>query len=173
MNWIDIPGCAGFYQAHPNGVIRSTDRKVRDENNGKILSVKGRELKPQINRRGYLTVSICINGQRKQVPIHRLIAKTFLSCDTPDAMDVDHINGIRTDNRATNLRWLKRYQNCSNKHACKSKTNVVGVTFYAGKHKPWRAYGSNNGRYTHLGYFASLNEAAAARRKHIQEVMNA
>ncbi|EAS1560786.1 hypothetical protein FEB19_16985 [Salmonella enterica] len=55
MNWIDIPGCAGFYQAHPNGVIRSTDRKVRDENNGKILSVKGRELKPQINRRGYLT----------------------------------------------------------------------------------------------------------------------
>ncbi|PIJ50656.1 hypothetical protein BL250_07650 [Erwinia sp. OLTSP20] len=172
MHWKDIPGYSGFYQAHPDGVIRSVDRQVHNKTDKKSRSVKGTVIKQQLNRRGYFTVSLRTNGFRKQVAVHRLIAMTFIPNDEKSALDVDHINGIRTDNRVSNLRWLKRYQNCANLHTCRGRTSTIGVAYYPRLSKPYRAYGNNAGEYKHLGYFSSLQEAKIARQKHLEEVFN-
>lgn len=70
-------------------------------------------LKPILNSRGYATIHISINGKSHQKSIHRLVAEMY--CDNPhDKKYVDHINAIRNDNRASNLRWVTHSENCNN-----------------------------------------------------------
>jgi hypothetical protein len=79
------------------------------------------------------------------------------------AGDVDHINGIRSDNRLSNLRVVSRTVNMRN--AKKPKTNtsgVIGVAWYAPRRK-WRASIMVDKSSVHLGYFATMSAAVAAR----------
>lgn len=118
--WADIPGCPG-YQASDLGNIRTVDRTVicRD---GSLGRVKGTMLKPQPMRHGYVEVVINLGGgQRKHRSIHSLVAETFLG-PNPDGLDVMHLNGIRTDNRAANLQYGNRSENLHSTYA------------YGGKH---------------------------------------
>lgn len=56
---------------------------------------------------GYLQVSILNHNYR----IHRLVLQSFHPIDNLDLYTVDHINGIRSDNNLTNLRWLSNEEN--------------------------------------------------------------
>jgi hypothetical protein len=63
---------------------------------------------------GYVKVHLCVidDGTKHEVypRLHRLVAEAF--CVRPaGTTEVDHINGIRKDNRACNLRWVTRAQN--------------------------------------------------------------
>lgn len=75
---------------------------------GNIYSSKGkfefRKLKPA-SYRGYLKVCLSISpGVQKMLSVHRAIAEAFLPNPTFKAT-VNHINGIKTDNRLENLEW--------------------------------------------------------------------
>ena len=78
--------------------------------------------------------------------------------------EIDHINGVKTDNRPVNLRDVNRTAN--NRNAASRKDNTcghVGVTF----HKPngkWQARISHRGRRSSLGLFDDINDAIAARK---------
>jgi hypothetical protein len=79
---------------------------------GRIWSFrgKGRWLNGCPNSRGYKIVNLCKNKYVKGRTIHSLIAETFI----PNAFnkpEVNHINGIKTDNRAENLEWNTRLEN--------------------------------------------------------------
>lgn len=82
---------------------------------------------------------------------------------------IDHINGVRTDNRITNLREATPSQNVANQ-ATRSKTGSRGVHYYAERPtKPWKAFISLGRKTKNLGSFATKQEAeraydAAARR---------
>ena len=69
-------------------------------------------LKGKNNSRGYLFVSLHINGKRKNFYIHRLVALAFIPNDNSiNKTEVNHINEIKTDNRAENLEWCDRVYN--------------------------------------------------------------
>ena len=76
-------------------------------------------------------------------------------------MDVDHINGVKTDNRWYNLRQVTRRTNMENQRAAKigNLTGVLGVTWYSGKYV---ARITVHGVKRHLGRFADLAEAEQA-----------
>ena len=71
----------------------------------------GRVLRLQTNRSGYTSVSMMRpNGKPITVTVHRLVANAFV--DNPlELRDVNHINGIKADNRVENLEWCSHSDN--------------------------------------------------------------
>lgn len=91
----------------------------------------------------------------KRVYMHRIIM------DAPKGTDVDHINGIYTDNRRANLRLCTRSQNKANQKVQKNSMSGYKGVFKKNKTR-WGAVISRGGKKELLGSFASPEEAAAA-----------
>jgi len=80
---------------------------------GRVKSLKnGVEylLKPLIDVWGYYSVGLSKNGVTKRIKVHRLVALHFV--DNPRNKDIiNHLSGVKTDNRAINLEWCDRSEN--------------------------------------------------------------
>lgn len=96
----DIPNFEGLYSVDIDGNVfayPNTAHKLE------------KQLKPRLRKNGYLYVSLRKNGKTIDGTVHRLIAKTFLN--VVQGMDVNHINGNRSDNRLINLEIATRSHN--------------------------------------------------------------
>ncbi len=107
--------------------------------------------------RRYITTRMR-QGRRTDIRLHRLIMQA-----EPNQI-IDHINGDRSDNRRSNLRFCTRSQNNQNQFARKGSCRFKGVHYAGDAHrtKPWRARIQLNNNQTLLGYFTTPE--AAARR---------
>ena len=119
-----IPGYEEFteHTIDINGVLRKGDRI----------------LKWGSHKDGYLRCMICNDSKhRKNVLQHRAIALLFIS--NPDNKPfVDHMNGIRDDNRVDNLRWCTKGENqCNSKAYCTNKLGHKNICKYCAKGKYW------------------------------------
>lgn len=84
--------------------------------------------------------------------------------EIPDGMDIDHINGIRDDNRIENLRTVTRSINLKNKRKLpENKTGYRGVLRLKGGQFLARVW--SDGRQIKLGVFSTAAEAGEARIK--------
>jgi len=98
--WMKVPDWTDYYEASSIGNIKS----IRS---GKIL-------KPYADKKGYLTISLCLNGFQKNVLIHRIVADLF--CEkSKDRVCVNHKDGDKSNNHFSNLEWVTYLEN--NNHA--------------------------------------------------------
>lgn len=81
---------------------------------------------------------------------------------TPAGMDTDHISGDRLDCRRSNLRICTRAQNIQNQLPKEGFSSKYKGVFWAARSKKWCAQIKVAGRSSHLGYFSSEADAAAA-----------
>lgn len=99
--WLPIEGYEGLYEVSDMGNVRSLNYNKTGET--KIL-------RPAMTRFGYLQVSLWKDGKRKMVKVHRLVATAFVPNMFGDDY-VNHINEVKTDNRADNLMWCTHKEN--------------------------------------------------------------
>lgn len=138
-----------------NEEIRS--RLRYDPESGQILWVRHNYKKAPLTvagspcRKGYTRVHIL----GKKIAAHRLA--WFFSYGYWPELEVDHINGDKSDNRIENLRLATRSQNQMNKLDPETK----GVGYYR-KYNKWRARIAVNRKLMFLGYFDTFEEAKAA-----------
>ena len=102
--WRDIEGYKCLYQVSNMGKVKSLNYK---------RTCKEKILKTGKNKNGYLRVILCKNNKHKKFLVHRLVATAFI--DNPENKpNIDHINTIKDDNRAENLRWCTQKENIYN-----------------------------------------------------------
>lgn len=103
--WRAIAGFEGAYEVSDLGRVRSLDRSVECATklgNRQIKVLKGRILsaKPL----PYPSVMLSLDNKPIRRRVHVLVADAFLG-PRPEGLDVCHNNGVKTDNRASNLRY--------------------------------------------------------------------
>lgn len=80
--------------------------EVRNKLTGKVL-------KP-FDKQGYKRVRMCKDKVVFSTGIHRLVLMSFCSVDGMDGLEVDHIDGDKSNNTLSNLRWVTHEENVDN-----------------------------------------------------------
>jgi len=104
--WRDIPDFEG-YQVSSFGRVKGVDR-LRKGKTGLRLT-NGQEMKQVLNKKGYPEVRLRKNGCHTRL-VHKLVASAFMT-KPEGCTQINHLNGIKTDNRLENLQWVTSSQN--------------------------------------------------------------
>ena len=102
--WTAVPGYESLYEISSEGVIRRPKGMKRTGN-----VTPGAELSLRTSSR-YVQVSLCRDGQEKTHLVHRLVALAFVPSVNGKEC-VNHKNGIRHCNAASNLEWVTSKEN--------------------------------------------------------------
>lgn len=97
--WKSVVDYEGLYEVSNLGNVRSI----------KFKNVRYFKLKP--NRHGYIQAMLRKNGRRKNLSVHRLVCQAFKGGAPEGRNHVNHINGVKHDNRESNLEWTSCIEN--------------------------------------------------------------
>lgn len=107
--WKAIAGYEGLYEISDCGRVKSLRRMV--SNGTGMRLVKERILKPRSNRK-YLYVNLYRdNNVMKSFDIHQLVIQHFGLPKPSILHEVNHKDGVKSNNHYTNLEWVTSSQN--------------------------------------------------------------
>lgn len=105
--WKSVSGFKDRYDVSDEG-------RVRGWMQGGYRRQIPKVLKLHLRRNGYLYIVLWNRPKFKSWAVHRLVLTTFTQPHSSN-IDASHLNGIRTDNRLSNLAWATRKENESHK----------------------------------------------------------
>ena len=134
--------------------------KMEASNLGRIRDLDGR-IRGIQRKRGYLL----IETSQKKYFVHRLVMLAFVG---PSNLQVDHLNGIRHDNRLENLEYVTGRENVSR---AKSRKRILptGVSLNDGR---YRATIRHNHKTYNLGSYATPKSAGMAYQAALNDLDN-
>jgi len=103
--WVPVKGYEDRYEVSDIGRIRNLNYYGRGRSAILNLSAKTRYLKVTL---------VDDDGKSKTFWVHQLVAQAFLPEPEEGQNQIDHINGVKTDNRASNIRRASPKQNINN-----------------------------------------------------------
>jgi hypothetical protein len=106
---------------------------------------------------GYVITSIRIKGETTHIKLHKLIS------NTDKTKHIDHIDGNKTNNRKSNLRFANNQQNAMNIKMFSHNTSGFKGVIWCKDRSKWRAQIKLNQKHMHLGYYSNKEDAIEAR----------
>lgn len=111
--WKDCIGWEGLYMVSNLGNVKALAKTVK-YSDGRVYNYKEKLLKKSLSS-GYPTVHFySLNGGRVTWLVHRLVAVNFIP-NPNQKITVNHIDGVKTNNKVSNLEWATYQEN--NSHA--------------------------------------------------------
>lgn len=109
--WVDLFGMEDLYEVSNLGRIRSKVMAIEYNRKGAnfIVNRASKLLKQHIKSK-YMFISLGKNNNRVHLPVHKIVYESF-NGKIGDGLEVDHINGICTDNRLCNLQTITHNDN--------------------------------------------------------------
>lgn len=151
--WKNVIGYEGLYEVSECGNVRSLTLRGRVRN-------APLHMKQQINWKGYLRVSLSKDGISRAFSVHQLVMAAFVG-PVPDGCNIDHKDGVKTNNHLSNLQYIKDRLNTAKYY--EGKCNLVGTyRDRRRKARPWNAKIITDGKTNHLGRFETQEEAHMA-----------
>ena len=111
----------------------------------------------------YLATALCEEGRKKTFKIHKLVAMAFLDhIPCGHELEVNHINGVKTDNNLSNLEILTKKEHVIVTWKSRDKTSAhVGVC-WSKQNKKWKVQMRVDGKQICIGHFTNEVEASEA-----------
>ena len=114
MQSTGIPECTSPSQAKSLIAIEGWPYSISVD--GQVYSHRSQKfLKSRAQNSGYQLVHLCLDGDRKGVTVHRLVAQAFVP-NPGNKQEVNHKDGDKSNNHASNLEWSTHSENLSHAH---------------------------------------------------------
>lgn len=164
--WKNIPNFENIYQASNSGRIRKLPDVYRSKKNV-LVKIDLYYPKYSTDKDGYKRVGLTDeNGKTYTKGVHRWIMYAF---EGKSNLEVDHKNGVKSDNNYKNLRYVTTRENINHKKRLnigKYSSDLIGTYLHKGK---WYSYITLNGKEYYLGQFDTDTEGSAAYKKALKK----
>ena len=128
--WRDIDGFIGLYQISNLGRVKSLARETPFTNRwGQRITRTRKEfiMRTKIQYNGYVCVTFRKNSKPHTISVHRLVAMAFIP-NPENKPQIDHIDGNKQNNIASNLRWVTAAENAANPLWVEHSQNISDET---------------------------------------------
>jgi len=117
--WLPVRGYEGLYEVSNMGRVKGC------ANRPQFHLVSGDVIKkPKLDHEGYVWVFLSKKSKKLRFKVARLVASHFLPVPTPDRNEINHIDGVKTNDAVSNLEWCSRKENA--RHASINKLLAFG-----------------------------------------------
>jgi hypothetical protein len=119
--WKPVPSMEEFYEVSNTGLVKTKHKGLGFADDAFVANI----MRPSFDKDCYLRIQLSNNGVSEYWRINQLVGEVFI----PNPLGlpiVDHINGVRWDNRVENLRWSDQLNNIHKAHNFNVKV-VLGI----------------------------------------------
>lgn len=153
--WKDVIGFESLYQVSNIGRVKSMSLKRGWIQQGERI------LAQSTTWDGYFRVGLTKGGKRYNYGVQRLVALAFIP-NPENKPIVNHINGIKKDNRVENLEWVTERENSTHYRVQQPTTSKYVGVHWGKKERKWKAQIQINNKVLYLGVFKTEEEAHEA-----------
>jgi hypothetical protein len=116
--WRPSVGHEGLLEVSSLGSVRALPRDSQvygRKRDGKVQGAHiqrrpGKVLSPCVTKSGYHEIAFMVQGVRRKLAVHRLVGRAFVP-GYFDGACIDHVDGNKLNNRASNLEWVTLSEN--------------------------------------------------------------
>jgi hypothetical protein len=122
--WKEVKDYEGLYEVSNLGRVKRLSKWTKVGNVAKRFD-KEKILKQGLHHKGYFHVILSKNGKSKTITTHRLVLSNFVE-NIENKHSINHINGIKTDNRLENLEWCTISENSIHSYKMGLQISIKG-----------------------------------------------
>jgi len=122
--WKEVFGFEGLYSISNLFNIISMNRMTKNRD-GTFRIRKGKKITKFNSKIGYVVCFLYKDNKKHSIQLHRIIANAFIP-NPKNKPFVNHINGVKSDNRIENLEWVTASENTIHAYSIGLKKKMIG-----------------------------------------------